>query len=66
MPPQPIAASAIPYRTLDSFNIPDLQFFAADSARDAMEARVAEDLSEEIFRRVAAELRRRKEASSAA
>jgi LPS-assembly lipoprotein len=65
VPPQPIAASAIPYRTLDSFNIPDLQFFAADSARDAMEARVAEDLSEEIFRRVAMELRRRKEASSA-
>jgi LPS-assembly lipoprotein len=66
VPPQPIAASAIPYRTLDSFNIPDLQFFAADSARDAMEARVAEDLSDEIFRHVAMELRRRKEARSTA
>ncbi|WP_187830394.1 LPS assembly lipoprotein LptE [Siccirubricoccus phaeus] len=65
-PPQTIAASAIPYRTLDSFNIPDLQFFAADSARDAMEARVAEEMSEEIFRRVAMELRRRREAGSAA
>jgi LPS-assembly lipoprotein len=66
VPPQQIAASAIPYRTLDSFNIPDLQFFAADSARDAMEARVAEDLSDEIFRHVAMELRRRKEARTAA
>ncbi|MCO6415291.1 LPS assembly lipoprotein LptE [Siccirubricoccus sp. KC 17139] len=65
-PPQTIAASAIPYRTLDSFNIPDLQFFAADSARDAMEARVADDLAEEIFRRVAVELRRRKESGAAA
>jgi LPS-assembly lipoprotein len=65
VPPQTIAASAIPYRTLDSFNIPDLQFFAADSARDAMEARVAESFSEEIFRRVAMELRRRKEAGAA-
>jgi LPS-assembly lipoprotein len=65
VPPQTLAASAIPYRTLDSFNIPDLQFFAADSARDAMEARVSEDISEEIFRRVAMELRRRKEAGVA-
>jgi len=66
VPPQPVASSAIPYRTLDSFNIPDLQFFAADSARDSMEARVAEELADEIVRHVAMELRRRKEASTTA
>ena len=58
VPPRQIAASAIPARALDSFNIPDLQFFAADSARDAMEARIVDQLSEDIFRRVALELRR--------
>lgn len=66
VPPQPIAATAIPYRALDSFNIPDLQFFAADTARDAMEGRLVEDLAEEIYRRVALELRGRKEAARAA
>jgi LPS-assembly lipoprotein len=61
VPPQRIAASGIPYRTLDSFNIPDLQFFAADAARDATVERLMETLSEEITRQVAMELRRRKE-----
>lgn len=61
VPPRQIATSAIPARTIDAFNIPDLQFFAADSARDAMEARLVERLSEEIFRRVAMELRRERE-----
>ncbi len=65
VPPQQIAASAIPYRTLDSFNIPDLQFFAADAARDAMERRLGEQLSEEIYRQVAMELRRRKASGAA-
>jgi LPS-assembly lipoprotein len=65
VPPQPVAASSIPTRVIDSFNIPDLQFFAADSARDAMEARLVEQLSEEIYRRVAMELRRRKESRPA-
>ena len=65
VPPVQIAASAIPYRTLDSFNIPDLQFFAADSARDAMERRLVEQLSEEIYRQVAMELRRRKATGAA-
>ena len=37
VPPRQIASSPIPTRALDSFNVPDLQFFAADSARDAME-----------------------------
>lgn len=61
VPPRQIAASSIPLRQLDAFNVPDLQFFAADSARDAMEARLAEQLSEDIFRRVALELRRERE-----
>lgn len=61
VPPRQIAASALPTRALDSFNIPDLQFFAADSARDAMEGRLVEQLAEEIFRRVAMELRRERE-----
>jgi LPS-assembly lipoprotein len=65
VPPRPIATSALPYRTLDSFNIPDLQFYSADTARDAMEGRLVEQLSEEIYRRVAMELRSRKEARPA-
>jgi len=61
VPPRQIAASSIPMRALDAFNIPDLQFFAADSARDAMERRLVEQLSDEIFRRVALELRRERQ-----
>jgi LPS-assembly lipoprotein len=61
VPPLPVARSAIPYRTLDSFDVPDLQFFAADVGRDAMEARLMEDLSQEITRDVLIALRRRKE-----
>jgi LPS-assembly lipoprotein len=64
VPPQPVARAAIPYRTIDSFNIPDLQFFSADSARDAMEGRAMEQLSEEIGRQVALALRRRREATA--
>lgn len=65
VPPQPIARSAIPFRSLDSFNIPDLQFFSADSARDALESRAMEQLAEEVARQVAMALRRRKEAPPA-
>jgi len=65
VPPRQIAASAIPARAIDAFNIPDLQFFAADSARDAMEVRLVEQLSEEIYRRVALELRRERERAAA-
>lgn len=64
VPPQPVAQSAIPYRTLDSFNIPDLQFFSADSARDALESRAMEQLAEEVTRQVAMALRRRREAGT--
>ncbi|MFX5084992.1 hypothetical protein ABTC40_20335, partial [Acinetobacter baumannii] len=48
VPPQVIARSALPVRTLDSFNVPDLQFFSADTSRDAMEGRLAEMLADEI------------------
>lgn len=65
VPPQQIAATAIPPRTLDSFNIPDLQFFAADTSREAMEGRIVEELAEEIYRRVAITLRSRKEGRTA-
>jgi LPS-assembly lipoprotein len=65
VPPQRVAASAIAVRVLDSFNIPDLQFFAADMARDATEQRMVEQLSDDIYRGVALELRHRKEARPA-
>lgn len=46
-------------RTLDDFNIPDLQFFAADSSRDDMERRLLVELSDRIVLGVAMSLRRR-------
>ena len=58
MPPRTVARSAIPYRSIDSFNIPDLQFFSADSARDAMEGRAMDQLAEEGTRQVVMALRR--------
>ncbi len=65
IPPRRIAASGIPYRTLDSFNIPDLQFFSADTSRDAALARLMEDLSQEVTRQVAMALRRQQEQPAA-
>jgi LPS-assembly lipoprotein len=62
VPPTTVARSAIPFRSIDSFNIPDLQFFSADSARDAMESRAMDTLAEEVTRQVAMVLRKRKEA----
>jgi len=61
VPPQQIATAGIPFRTIDSFNIPDLQFFAADSARDAMERRLVDAIAEDIHHQVALEMRRRLE-----
>lgn len=46
-------------RRFDAFNIPELQFFAADVSREAMERRLMDGLAEDITRRVALELRRR-------
>ncbi|MDN3565653.1 LPS assembly lipoprotein LptE [Paeniroseomonas aquatica] len=64
VPPERIAASGIPFREIDAFNIPDLQFFAADSSRDAALERLMEGVSDEVTRQVAMELRRRKEAAA--
>lgn len=46
-------------RRADAYNIPELQFFAADVSREAMERRLMEGLAEDIALRVALELRRR-------
>ena len=61
VPPRTVARSAIPYRSIDSFNIPDLQFFSADTSRDAALVRLMDDLSEEVTRQVAMALRRQRE-----
>lgn len=52
-------------RTLDAINIPDLQFFAADSSREALERRVVDEVSDRIVLGVAAVLRRRLAAAAA-
>lgn len=59
VPPERLGGSAIPVRTIDAFNIPDLQFFAADSSREAMEQRLADVVSEEIVRQVVLVFRQR-------
>jgi len=46
-------------RTLDAYNLPDLQFFAAEASRDDLERRVVEELSDRIVIGVAAALRQR-------
>jgi LPS-assembly lipoprotein len=46
-------------RTLDAYNLPDLQFFAAEASRDDMERRVVEELADRIVIGVAAALRQR-------
>jgi LPS-assembly lipoprotein len=53
-------------RTLDAYNIPDLQFFAADASREAMERRIVEEVTDRIVLGVAAALRRRLAAPPAA
>ena len=46
-------------RTLDAYNLPDLQFFAAEASRDDMERRVVDELADRIVIGVAAALRQR-------
>jgi LPS-assembly lipoprotein len=46
-------------RTLDAFNIPDQQFFAADASRLDMERRIVEELSERVYEGVVIALRAR-------
>jgi hypothetical protein len=65
VPPQVVARSVLPFRTIDSFNVPDLQFFSADTSREAMERRLAEVVAEEIVREVTLTLRERLAARAA-
>jgi LPS-assembly lipoprotein len=56
-PPEVVARSAA--RTLDAYNIPDLQFFAADVSREAMERRLVAELAERVYEGVLVALRAR-------
>lgn len=60
-PPQQVGRGT--QRVTDAFNVPDLQFFAADSSRDAMERRLLEEIAEQVYLRVATVLRQRLEAA---
>jgi LPS-assembly lipoprotein len=55
----PVVVERGTVRTLDTYNIPDLQFFASDSSRDDMERRLVAEMSDRIVIAVAAVLRRR-------
>ncbi len=46
-------------RTLDSFNIPDLQFYAAEVSGEGMQTRLRDELAERIIQGVALALSRR-------
>lgn len=63
-PPQQIAAGT--ERENDAFNIPDQQFFAAESARDATERRLIEQLAFAITERLALVFRQRADAAQSA
>jgi LPS-assembly lipoprotein len=54
--PREVVASGFE-RTTDAFNIQGNQFFAADSSREAMERRLAEQLADEVVIRVAMQFR---------
>jgi LPS-assembly lipoprotein len=46
-------------RTIDAFNVPDFQFFSAEVSREAMEQRLVNEIVEQVFLNVAAQLRGR-------
>jgi LPS-assembly lipoprotein len=52
-------------RTVDAYNLPDLQFFASDASREDMERRIIAELSERVVLGVAIALRRRLNATQA-
>lgn len=54
--PREVVASGFE-RTTDAFNIQGTQYFAADSSRDAMERRLADQLADEVVVRVAMQFR---------
>lgn len=53
-------------RTVDAYNLPDLQFFASDASREDMERRLIAELTERVTVGVAVALRRRMAAAQAA
>jgi LPS-assembly lipoprotein len=55
VPPQAIANGA--ERSFDAYDLPDNQFFAADAARDAMMARLIDQMAEDIVARLAVRFR---------
>ncbi len=52
-------------RTVDAYNLPNLQFFASDASREDMERRLVAELSERVTVGVAVALRRRNAAAAA-
>lgn len=64
VPPEVVDRGTV--RTVDAYNLPDLQFFASDASREDMERRVIAELSERVTIGVAVALRRRLAASQAA
>jgi len=54
--PREVVASGFE-RTTDAFNIQGTQYFAADSSREAMERRLADQLADEVVVRVAMQFR---------
>lgn len=63
---QPVEVGRGTVRTLDAINIPDLQFFAADASREALERRMVDEVTDRIVLGVATALRRRLAAAPAA
>lgn len=57
-PPPETLASGIE-RSIEAYNIPPNQFFAADSSRESAEQRLAELLAELVVTRIAVDFRRR-------
>ncbi|WP_158600989.1 LPS assembly lipoprotein LptE [Teichococcus wenyumeiae] len=55
VPPQPVANGT--EQALDAFDLPDNQFFAADAAREAMLARLVDQMAEDIVTRLAVRFR---------
>ena len=56
---EPVVVERGRARTLDSFNIPALQFYASEISGEAMQARLREELAERIIQGVAIALSRR-------
>lgn len=57
VPPQVVARNSA--RTLDAYNLPDLQFFAADASSEDMLRRIIAELSDRVLLGVAVALRQR-------